>query len=41
MHQAEFEEVVGKENICAKVNEALRRAEAVFENIQQHAAAAK
>lgn len=41
MHQAEFEEVVGKENICANVNEALRRAEAVFENIQQHAAAAK
>ncbi len=29
MHQAEFEEVVGKDNICANVDEALRRAEEV------------
>jgi|SRR5438067_2283961 len=41
MRQAEFEEVVGRENICANVNEALLRAEAVFEKIQTKAAAAK
>jgi SulP family sulfate permease len=34
IHQAEFEEVVGKENICANVQEALRRAEEVFEKIE-------
>jgi sulfate permease, SulP family len=33
MHQAEFEEVVGRENICANVQEALLRAETVFEKI--------
>jgi SulP family sulfate permease len=38
MHQAEFEEVVGRENICANVREALRRAEAVFEKIEAKAA---
>ena len=41
MQQAEFEEVVGRENICANVNEALQRAEAVFERIQAKAATAK
>jgi SulP family sulfate permease len=41
MHQAEFESVVGSENICANVNEALQRAEDVFENIKPKAAAAK
>jgi SulP family sulfate permease len=41
MQQAEFEEVVGKQNICENVNEALRRAEEVFENIKPKAAAAK
>jgi len=41
MHQAEFEEVVGRENICANVNEALRRAEEVFERINAKAATAK
>lgn len=41
MHQAEFEEVVGRENICANVQEALRRAEAVFEKIETKAVAAK
>ena len=41
MHQAEFEEVVGPENICANVREALRRAEAVFEKIGIKTAAAK
>ena len=40
MHQAEFEEVVGPENICANVGEALRRAEEVFERIQPKAAGA-
>jgi SulP family sulfate permease len=34
IHQSEFEEVVGRENICANVEEALRRAEDVFENIK-------
>jgi SulP family sulfate permease len=33
MHQAEFEEVVGRQNICTNVQEALQRAEAVFEKI--------
>src|SRR5438105_4116697 len=41
MRQAEFEEVVGRENICANVNEALLRADAVFEKIQTNAAAEK
>jgi len=34
MQQAEFAEVVGRENICANVQDALRRAEAVFEKIE-------
>src|SRR5947209_5230453 len=34
IHQAEFEDVVGREDICANVQEALRRAEAVFEKIE-------
>jgi sulfate permease, SulP family len=38
IHQAEFEEVVGRENICANVQEALLRAEAVFEKIETGAA---
>src|SRR5438477_5094707 len=41
MHQAEFEEVVGRENICANVDEALRRAEEAFERINAKAATAK
>ena len=41
MHQAEFEEVVGRENICANVQDALRRAEAVFEKIETKATVAK
>src|SRR5579864_2517333 len=41
IHQAEFEEVVGEENICDNVDEALRRAEDVFEKIKPQAAAAK
>jgi hypothetical protein len=38
IHQAEFEEVVGRENICANVQEALLRAEAAFEKIEADAA---
>ena len=38
IHQGEFEEVVGRENICANVQEALGRAEAVFEKIEADAA---
>ena len=38
IHQGEFEEVVGRENICANVQEALLRAEAVFEKIEVDAA---
>jgi len=34
MHQAEFEEVVGSENICDNVQEALRRAEEVYEGLE-------
>jgi sulfate permease, SulP family len=41
MHQAEFEEVVGRENICANIQDALLRAEAVFEKIDVKAAGAK
>ena len=41
MHQAEFEEVVGRENFCANVDEALRRAEEAFARINAKAAAAK
>jgi SulP family sulfate permease len=41
IHQAEFEEVVGRENICANVEEALRRAEDAFERIKPMAAGAK
>ncbi len=40
IHQAEFEEVVGRENICANVEEALRRAEDAFEKIKPMAASA-
>src|ERR1700716_3958150 len=34
IHQAEFEEVVGPENICEHVQEALSRAEEVFEKLK-------
>jgi sulfate permease, SulP family len=39
MKQAEFEEVVGRENICPNVQSALRRAEEVFERIETKAVA--
>ena len=38
IHQAEFEQVVGAENICDNVQEALRRAEEVFERLEATAA---
>src|SRR5690348_6619501 len=34
IHQAEFEEVVGEENICENVQHALRRAEEVYEGLE-------
>ena len=34
IHQAEFEEVVGTENICDNVQQALRRAEEVYEGLE-------
>jgi SulP family sulfate permease len=37
IHRAEFEEVVGRENICTHVQQALERAEAVFERIDRKA----
>jgi SulP family sulfate permease len=37
IHQGEFAEVVGKENICDNVNDALRRAEEVFEGLEAKA----
>jgi len=39
IHQAEFKHVVGHENISANVQEALQRAEAVFEKIEAKAVA--
>jgi len=41
IHQGEFAEVVGKENICDNVNDALRRAEEVFEGLEAKAAVGK
>src|SRR6202790_4321769 len=38
IHQGEFSEVVGPENICDNVQEALQRAETVFEKIDADAA---
>jgi SulP family sulfate permease len=39
IHQAEFEDVVGAENICDNVQEALRRAEEVYERQEAKSAA--
>jgi SulP family sulfate permease len=41
MHQAEFEEVVGRDNICANVRAALQRAETVYRNAAAKAALAQ
>jgi sulfate permease, SulP family len=37
IRQAEFEEVIGRENICDNVQAALRRAEDVFEKLESKA----
>lgn len=39
IHQAEFEDVIGPENICENVQEALNRAEEVYEKLEAKAAA--
>src|SRR5271168_5055200 len=39
IHQAEFAEVIGQENICDNVQEALQRAEEVFEGLEAKAVA--
>ena len=41
MKQAEFEDVVGKQNICANVQEALSRAEDVHERVEANSMAGK
>jgi SulP family sulfate permease len=41
IHQAEFAEVIGQENICDNVQEALRRAEEVYEGLEQKFVGAK
>jgi len=41
IHQAEFAEVVGEENICDNVQEALRRAEEVYEGLEAKFVATK
>ncbi len=39
IHQAEFAEVIGEENICENVQEALRRAEEVYEGLESKSTA--
>ena len=41
IHQAEFAEVIGEENICDNVQHALRRAEEVFERLEAQGAATR
>ena len=41
IHQAEFAEVIGEENICDNVQDALRRAEEVYEGLEQKFVGAK
>jgi SulP family sulfate permease len=41
IHQAEFAEVIGKENICENVQHALRRAEEVYERLEAKFVGAK
>src|SRR6201997_434777 len=41
IHQAEFSEIIGQENICENVQEALRRAEEVYERLEAKSAAAR
>src|SRR6202166_828029 len=41
IHQAEFAEVIGEENICDNVQDALRRAEEGYEGLEQEVVGAK
>jgi len=41
IHQAEFAEIIGQENICDNVQAALRRAEEVYEGLEQKFVGAK
>jgi SulP family sulfate permease len=41
IHQAEFADVIGEENICNNVQEALRRAEEVYEGLERKFVVAK
>jgi hypothetical protein len=41
IHQGEFSEVVGPKNICDNVQEALRRAEEVYERLEAKFVAGK
>ena len=41
IHQAEFAELIGEENICENVQEALRRAEEVYERLEAKSASAR
>ncbi len=41
IHQAEFSEVIGEENICENVQEALRRAEEVYERLEAKSVSAR
>jgi sulfate permease, SulP family len=41
LHEAEFEEVIGKNNICENVQEAVRRAQDVFERMEAKSAVGK
>ena len=38
LHEAEFEEVIGKDNICENVQQAVARAQDVFEQMEAKAA---
>jgi len=41
IHQAEFAELIGEENICENVQEALRRAEEVYERLEAKSVSAR
>jgi SulP family sulfate permease len=41
IHQAEFEELIGSGNICENVQEALQRAEEVFEQLEANSIVAR
>lgn len=41
IHQAEFEDLIGHENICDNVQDALRRAEEVYERLEHKAVATR